>query len=100
MMEQYLPLGSVVLLNGGDKRVMIFGRRQRAISDGKMWDYMGCLYPEGSIVERHYYLFNNDQIERVFFIGFQDEEEWLFQHSLRETATEQEPVVRSAQSPV
>lgn len=74
----YLPLGSVVLLNGGSKRVMVYGRKQQQVATGSVWDYIGCLYPEGNLDEDYMYLFNHDQIERVYFVGFQDEEELAF----------------------
>lgn len=82
MLEKYLPLGSVVLLKGGEKRVMIYGRRQAAVSDGTIWDYAACLFPEGNVDDEHIYLFNHDQIERVFFVGLQDQEELAFQLTL------------------
>jgi len=75
MMEKYLPVGSVVLLNGGKKRVVIIGRGQRDKVKDKSWDYLACPYPEGFLGEEFAYLFDHEQIERVFFIGFQDGEE-------------------------
>ena len=42
------------------------------------WDYIGCLYPEGNISEEYMYLFNHDQIDKVFFMGYQDEDEFEF----------------------
>ena len=75
MLEKYLPLGSVVLLKGGEKRVMIYGRRQAANTDGTVWDYAACLFPEGNVDDDHIYLFNHTEIERVFFLGLQDQEE-------------------------
>ena len=77
-MEKYLPIGSVVLLHEGTKRLMIYGRRQQQLATGDMWDYIGCLYPEGNISEDYMYLFNHEQIERVYFVGYQDEEEVAF----------------------
>ncbi|WP_374018205.1 DUF4176 domain-containing protein [Paenibacillus thiaminolyticus] len=44
-----LPNGSVVLLKGGKKRVMIYGRLQKTGDTDKLWDYIACLYPEGNI---------------------------------------------------
>jgi hypothetical protein len=78
MKNKYLPIGSVVLLNGGSKRIMIYGRQQKELNSDKVWDYIACLYPEGNLNEEYMYLFNHDQIEKVFFIGFQDEEELEF----------------------
>ena len=77
-MKDYLPIGSVVLLGGGNKRVMIYGRKQKQKSNGEEWDYIGCLYPEGNIDETYMYLFNHENIEKVFFVGFQDEDEFEF----------------------
>lgn len=50
-MKSYLPIGSIVLLKNGKKKVMIYGRRQRRITDEIEYDYIACLYPEGNIGE-------------------------------------------------
>jgi hypothetical protein len=83
-MDKYLPIGSVVLLNEGQKRVMIYGRKQQQLATGTVWDYVACLYPEGNVNDEFTFLFNHDQIDRVFFIGFQDEDEFAFQKKLAE----------------
>ena len=44
--EKYLPLGSIVLLKGAKKRLMIYGRKQKEADTDEIWDYIGCLYPE------------------------------------------------------
>lgn len=77
-MDKYLPLGSVVLLKGGSKRIMIYGRKQIQVGTDTEWDYIACLFPEGNINEEYTYLFNHDQIERIIFLGLQDEEELYF----------------------
>lgn len=77
-MKKYLPLGSIVLLKNGTKRVMIYGRKQLQVGTDKEWDYIACLYPEGNISEEYMYLFNHDQIDKVFFVGYQDEDEKNF----------------------
>lgn len=77
-MKKYLPLGSIVLLKNGTKRVMIYGRKQLQMGTDKEWDYIACLYPEGNISEEYVYLFNHDQIDKVFFVGYQDEDEKNF----------------------
>lgn len=78
-MVKLLPIGSVVLLKDSDKRLMIIGRLQRKVGDVNEveFDYSGCLYPEGNLDPNSSFLFNHQQIERVYFIGFQDEEELL-----------------------
>ncbi len=74
----YLPIGSVVALEGQNKRVMIDGRRIRSQSEGKEYNYRGCLYPEGIRENGDVILFNNEDISMVYFIGFQDIEELAF----------------------
>lgn len=84
-MKQYLPIGSVVLLKNGKKKVMIYGRRQRRIVDvDKEYDYLACLYPEGNIDEDYMYLFDEDSIDEVVFRGYSDAEEEAFVQALNE----------------
>ena len=85
-MNALLPIGTVVLLKESTKRVMIYGRLQREADGSRVWDYIACLYPEGNINADHSYLFDNDQIESVFFVGCQDEEEMRYRQYLLDTA--------------
>ena len=87
-MKRYLPIGSVVLLSESEKRVMIIGIRQQEAENGKIWDYSGCLYPEGIIDSNALFLFNQEQIEMIFFIGFQDSECLEFLHAVSQAANE------------
>lgn len=80
--EKLLPIGSVVLLKGAKKRVMIIGRIQK--SQGKIFDYSSCLYPEGYIKADQLILFNDSDIDKNFFIGFQDIEEFEFYKEIEE----------------
>ncbi|MDE7261701.1 MAG: DUF4176 domain-containing protein [Oscillospiraceae bacterium] len=79
MLEGVLPVGSVVLLKNSRKRVMIIGfAQQQQSSPNVVWDYAGCLYPEGYMGPDHTFLFNTEQIERIYAIGYQDEEQIAF----------------------
>lgn len=89
-MKNYLPIGSVVLLKGATKKIMICGRIQRDSGDGKIYDYSGCLYPEGFISMKNMYLFCNEDIERIYFIGLQDEEELKFRHYIEDKMNQSE----------
>ena len=84
-MKKYLPIGSVVLLANSQKRVMIVGVKQKAVGDEKIWDYSGCLFPEGILDPEKLYLFDNEQIERLYFIGLQDGESIAFLQHLSKT---------------
>ena len=82
MYQDLLPIGSVVLLNGGNKRVMICGRIQARAGEDVIYDYSGCFFPEGLIDPRNMFFFNRDAIQMVFFIGLQDQEELEFRNEV------------------
>ena len=88
-MKNLLPIGSVVLLDGGGKRLMICGIVQDNPADGKQYDYLACLYPEGFVGAEHTYLFNHEDIKRVDAEGFADEEHQQFRGQLAELLTMQ-----------
>ncbi len=82
-MDQILSIGSVVLLKGGTKKVMVTG--YLAVNNdnqNEMYDYSGCLYPEGFLDSEQVLLFNRDQIEKVFFEGYSDDEQKEFMKKL------------------
>lgn len=83
MREKYLPIGTVVLLKGGKKRAMITGFCSVAQENQeKIYDYSGCVYPEGYLSSNQVCLFDHDQIEKIFFLGFEDDEERIFKDKL------------------
>ena len=85
MEEKFLPIGTVVMLKGGSKRLMITGFcTMDAKNPDTMFDYCGCLYPEGIVRSDQNGLFNHDQIERVYHKGLVDEEERQFKAKLNE----------------
>lgn len=85
-MEKYLPIGSVVLLKNATKKIMIYGRKQIHAASGKSYDYVACLYPEGNISDEYTYLFNHEDIQKVFFTGFVDETETYYNKELLKIA--------------
>ena len=86
MRDSLLPIGSVVLLKESTKRVMIIGLVQKQLKDGDsvIWDYSGCFYPEGFMGPDRTFLFNNDQIDKVFALGYQDAEQFEFQEKIEQ----------------
>ncbi|MEG1106580.1 MAG: DUF4176 domain-containing protein [Eubacterium sp.] len=83
-MKKLLPLGSVVMLKGGKKRIMIVGRIQQLVNVDKIFDYSACYYPEGILDPKDLFLFNNEDIDTVYFVGFQDTEEFQFRSYIEE----------------
>ena len=80
-----LPIGTVVMLKGAQKRLMITGYAQQEKKENeseqekaKIWDYVGCLYPEGYISSDQIFLFDMEQIDKIYYKGFEDDEEKEF----------------------
>lgn len=88
MITGLLPIGTVVLLKESTKRVMIIGLIQKQIGSGKVWDYAGVLYPEGYMGSEKTFLFNGDMIDKVFAIGYQDDEQFEFKDRADKTLIE------------
>lgn len=76
--KEILPIGSVVQLSGGTKKIMICGRIQEDRKTEKIYDYAACYYPEGILDPNELFLFQHDDIERVYFLGMQGSEEFAF----------------------
>ena len=70
MFERTLPIGSVVLLKNASKRLKIIGY---------------CKYKMGDEVTIY------DQIERIYALGFQNEQRFLFEEKLRAAIHEVKP---------
>lgn len=87
-LHQILPLGTIVTLKGGTKKVMIIGRLQEEKSSGRQYDYCSCFYPEGLLDPRELFLFQQDDIDRIFFVGMQDSEEFAFRDFIEEKLKE------------
>lgn len=88
--EKYLPIGSVVMLKEATKRLMITGFCITPKDNSNtVFDYCGCLYPEGVISSDQIALFNHNQIQQVYAIGFSDDEEKKFKEKLKEEISKQ-----------
>lgn len=89
----YLPLGTIIIAKGEAKRkVMIIARGMLIDIEGSMrlFDYGGCLYPEGFFGDRVLY-FNDEDIEDILFKGYSDEDDknkieqikkWVEEHDI------------------
>ncbi|WP_252232162.1 DUF4176 domain-containing protein [Clostridium sp. ZBS15] len=84
--DELLPLGTVVLLKDSNIQLMITGRMRKleGNSSGEIWDYSGCAYPRGFMSSNDSYLFNFNEIDKVYFKGYQDEDEIKYNKQLVE----------------
>ena len=84
MFKELLRIGSVVLLKGGIKKIMVTGIKPVSKDDDgteQEYDYIGVIYPEGYLNDEFNFLFNvNDVVfrgyenpERVEFIEYMEE---------------------------
>lgn len=82
---KYLPIGSVVLLEKAEKKLMITGflvKSKDPDKDDKTFDYCGVLYPEGTLSTDIIAVFNHDQISQIYALGYSNEEEKEFKAKL------------------
>jgi hypothetical protein len=85
MFERVLPIGTVVLLKEAKKRVMIIGYCKYNGEDRtKIYDYAGCVYPEGYISPETTVLFNHENIDVIFALGFRNQAQHDFQLKLED----------------
>ena len=83
MEGKYLPVGTVVLLQNGSKRIRINGFCAIDPKEpNRIYDYSGVLFPEGSLSSDQALLFDHSQIVRVDHVGLQDDEERQFKNKL------------------
>ena len=82
--EELLPIGSVIWLKEAKKALMIFGVKQSNMETGEEFDYIGVLYPEGNMGTESQFLFQHEDIDRVVFRGFEDEQRTEFIKNLKE----------------
>jgi hypothetical protein len=78
--EKLLPTGSIVVLKEGKKKLVIYGRKQILMREDKpkMYDYLGCFYPEGYINPDYTFVFNHEDISEIIFVGYIDQDEKQF----------------------
>jgi len=83
--RELLPIGSVVILHGGQKRLMIFGVMQTDEgAGGAEHDYIGVIYPEGNVGNEMQFLFDHSDIAAVYHRGYEDGERAAFITQLEE----------------
>lgn len=78
MINNLLPIGSVITLKGATKKLMITGITVEREEDGKIYDYIGVPFPEGYIDSETMFLFFHKDIESVDYIGFMNAEAQTF----------------------
>ena len=82
-MNELFPIGTIVLLKNGTKKVMITGFYATSENDSnQVYDYLGCLYPEGILSSDENLVFNHNDVATIVFRGYDSEEEKNFKQKL------------------
>ncbi len=79
MKEKFLPVGTVVMLEGGNKKIMVNGFCAiDPTQPNVMYDYSGVLYPEGALSSDQALLFDHKQIVEIIHMGLEGDEHRKF----------------------
>ena len=87
-----LPIGTIVYLKEGSQKLMILNRGVTIEQTGEndLFDYSAAFQPMGLKPEQLFY-FNRDDVDKVVYKGYSDEEEErfaeIYQRWLDENAT-------------
>lgn len=81
-MKRLLPLGTIVKLKEETDKIMIVSRLVRKERNGEIFDYCGCLVPQGIQNPNNVVIFNHEDVNRLLFIGFQDEQEIEYSYTI------------------
>ncbi len=85
-----LPIGSVVLLKNGTKKLVIIGYKMSTADNETVYDYISVLYPEGFINNNTLFLFNQEDINDIIRTGYFNEEHIIFMNTLDEIYNKEE----------
>jgi hypothetical protein len=95
MNTQLYPIGTVVTLKEATKKLMIIGVLTADTSESKIYDYMGIPYPEGYLDAETMFLFMQDDISDVHFLGYINAEHQAFRAALAKDMEERGVIIRS-----
>ena len=93
--SSFLPLGSIVLLEGGVQKMMIVGRGLN-VKHGEgtyFFDYSAVMFPQGLVDDKVAY-FNHDGIAKVVSYGYMDEDSDIVDKNLEDYVDEHEDLKR------
>lgn len=84
--KKFLPIGTVVNLNCSPKKLMIINYLSNVMQGEKasneIFDYVGCLFPEGNFFGSEVALFNHDDIAKIWHLGLIDDDQKEFNSKL------------------
>lgn len=82
MYKELLPIGSIVSIKEAKRHMMICGRVVTRDDSDQVYDYVGCLFPEGLADASKMYFFNREAIDECLFKGWENKEEHDFKENV------------------
>lgn len=79
--KKYMPIGSVITVENNNTMIMIVGFKYYD-NNNKEYDYIGCVYPFGIGNKYSTVLFNHEQISRIYYLGYINNQERNFKEEL------------------
>lgn len=91
----FLPLGSIVLLDAGTQKLLIVARGLNVQHNGQkiFFDYGAVPYPQGLSGDQLAY-FNHDSVRSIYFIGCNDGDNQVIVDALNAYLAQHENIVR------
>lgn len=91
MEKKYLPIGTICTLKNNNKKIMIISYFSLEYNGNvKMYDYKGCVYPEGLLLPAQAVSFDHDDIDKVEYMGFKNEQYEIFNNMLNRSDEQEE----------
>lgn len=84
MNNKYFPVGTVCKIKDTEHKVMIVGYFYKNNSADKIYDYCACPHPEGLMANSSKYLFDHEQVEQVYALGYMNEAAIEYNYALKE----------------
>lgn len=69
---EQLPIGTIVTLKSQLRKVVIVGTKIKKIEDNQIYDYASVIYPEGYTNKNELIFFQKEEIEKLYFLGYQN----------------------------
>lgn len=86
---EWLPLGTIVGVDDSDQKIMIIGRNQRdGYNPDISYEYSAVLYPQGLMNPEENLLLNLNQVKRIYYLGYSDNQNKQFEDFLNEYVKE------------
>ena len=102
MNSTYLSIGTVLMLRGEGKKVMVIGYLGTD-DNGKEVDYMAVTYPEGYMSAENIVGFNKNEVLQILHEGYRDVEQERFFNEitayLQGVSTQNSPTVPFVNTP-